>query len=122
MGKVLKKIGTALTFIGIAAAAVVTAGIALPTIALTRAIQVGTVLGGTLSTIGGSLAKGPQLQDSGAEARGAAFFDPNATGFFVFGETASPAVLVFEQNHGENKELISAVFAHHNLALTGMIL
>ena len=117
MGKVLKTIGKVVTFVGLAVATIATAGgaaiiagaIGVAAGTLSTALTIG---GAVLSTIGGALSKGPRLEDSGAEARGTAFFDANAVGAFVFGETAVPSALVFEQNHGADKELISNVVAH----------
>ena len=126
MGKVIKTVGTALTFVGLAVATVATAGAAGVGFAAVAAGAVSTAVGASiativttlavgglaLQTIGGAMQGGQRLEDSGANARGQAYVDPNALGAYVFGETAAPSVVVFEQNHGEEKELISTVFAH----------
>jgi hypothetical protein len=112
MGKVVKK---SLGFIG---AVVVSAiGVVLAPVtggaSLVIAGKIATVLflSNVASLAGSIIAPKPKGLD-GADARGTAFADPGAAGAFVFGETAAPMALVFEQNHGTDKEFVSDVFAH----------
>lgn len=127
MSKVLKIIGKVALFAGLAVGALATGGLLLagaPVLTALGAASSLTIAGlgfsaGTLvaigaaaSTIGGAISKGPALEDLGATDRGRPYVDANALGAFVFGETAVPLALVFEQNHGTNKEYITSVFAH----------
>lgn len=104
MGKVLKTIGKIVTIVGAAALTVVTGGAAAP------------VLIGAVAAFGPSalraIAGRRSLEDTGANNRGTAFVDPNATGAYVFGETAAPVAVIFEENHGSNKSLVTNVAAH----------
>lgn len=73
----------------------------------------GGVLGGLASIVGGALLPGaPSIDDLGANVRGSPTFNARAVGSYVFGETSVPLKIVFEQNHGADKELITNVFAH----------
>lgn len=126
MGKVLKKIGKIVTFVGLAVGIVATGGLLAAGAPILTAlgtgfgvlagvgIGAGTLITGgiLLSTIGGSMARGPQLEDTGADARGSAYVDPQTLGAYVFGETAALAAIVFEQNYGTQKEFIADVFHH----------
>ena len=126
MGKVLGTIGKIAGFVGLAVATIATGGAAGVGFLATAGAGIGSAVGigvGTLafgltlggaalSLIGGALQGQPQLEDTGANQRGQAFADPNATGAFVFGETAVPLAIVFEQNHGASDELITTIFAH----------
>ncbi|GJL93420.1 phage tail protein [Hyphococcus sp.] len=127
MGKVLKVIGKVALFAGLAVGTLVTGGLllagapVLTALGSAASLTIGGLgfsastligVGAIASTVGGAIAKGPRLEDVGATDRGRPYVDANAQGAFVFGETAVPLALVFEQNHGTNKEFITSVFAH----------
>lgn len=129
MGKVLKKVGTIVTigaavaftgglgaFAGLGVGLGEAAGIVAGASFLGTGISVSTlfIAGAVLSTVGAAIAGAGslKLEDTGANARGQAFTDPNMLGAFVFGETSVPMGLVFQQNHGADNEFVSSVHAH----------
>jgi hypothetical protein len=127
MGKVLKKVGTIASFVGLAVGVVATGGLLAAGAPLLTAVSTGfgATIGGlglsagsiiaggaVVSALAGSIMKGPQLEDIGANTRSGSYVDPNALGAFVFGETAFPSVLVFEQVHGADSDVISSVSVH----------
>ena len=127
MAKVLKTVGKIVTIAAVAVGTIATGGLLLAGAPLFTAISTGfgAVIGGlgvsastllaagaVTSAIGGAIAGAPRLEETGADDRGRPFVDAGAVGAYVFGETAAPLALVFEENHGAQKELVSNVLAH----------
>jgi hypothetical protein len=137
MGKVLSTVGKIVTIAAIAIGTVATGGLLLAGAPLTTALGVGFggaigglgvssvgigVVGTLISTVGGAISNPDfSLEDTGANSRGNTFLDPNAVGAFVFGDTAVPMALVFEENHGADNEFVSSVFANawHTISAWG---
>ncbi|WDI31587.1 hypothetical protein PUV54_00060 [Hyphococcus flavus] len=120
MGKVLKVVGTVLAVAGFVAATIATFGgsaalagvLGVTTTTLSTITTAVTIGGAVAGALGAALTKGPKLEDIGANARGQAFVDPNALGGYAFGETAVPAAIIFEENYGDESELVANVAAH----------
>jgi len=116
MGKIVKKIGTAIGIVGLIAtgigAGAVGGLLGISAKVASVATKVALGLGAALSTIGGALQKGPKLEDFAANALGQSFFDPNAHGVFVFSTTAVPMAAIYEEQHGTDPKLLTTIFAH----------
>lgn len=125
MPKILKIIGTIITVAALVVGVAITGGglaIGLPaTFAANVGFTAGLVggisafgfaaIGAAISTIGASLANAPGLDETGAGDRHIPVLDVDAPGYYVFGETAVPLTLTFEETFN-NDEQVTAVFAH----------